>query len=93
MELNEYLTYGIFPLLAISMIFVLYRLVKGPSVPDRIISLDLMINSGIGIIVVYSIINDQPAFLDIAMVLALIAFLGTISFSYYLKQKNLDDHD
>jgi len=93
MELNEYLTYGILPLLAISLLFVLYRLFKGPSIPDRIIALDLMITSGIGVIVVYSIINNQAAFLDIAMVLALIAFLGTISFSYYLKQKNLDSDD
>lgn len=93
MELNNFLTYGILPLLALSLLFIVFRLLRGPSIPDRIVSLDLMINSGIAIIVIYSIINDQPAFLDIAMVLALIAFLGTLSFTYYLKQKNLEGDD
>jgi multicomponent Na+:H+ antiporter subunit F len=54
---------------------------------DRVISLDLLITIGIAIIAAYSIISDQPAFLDIALILALISFLGTIAYSYYLEKK------
>jgi multicomponent Na+:H+ antiporter subunit F len=62
---------------------------KGPSISDRVIALDLLITTGIGIIAIYSIISDEDTFLDIAMILALIAFLSTVSFSYYLeKRKN-----
>jgi multicomponent Na+:H+ antiporter subunit F len=53
-----------------------------------VIALDLIITTGIGIIAVYSIITNQPAFLDIAMILALIAFLSTVAFSYYLEKRN-----
>ncbi len=55
---------------------------------DRIIALDLIITTGIGFISAYSILYDQPALLDVAMILALIAFLGTVAFTYYIQQKN-----
>ena len=79
------------PALAIGILLVFIRFIKGPSIADRVISLDLMITIGIGMISVYSIATDQPTFLDIAMILALIAFLGTIGFAYYLETKEKDE--
>ena len=93
MEIEQYLTFGILPVLALALVFALYRFIKGPSVPDRTIALDLLITVSIGIMVIYSIITHQSTLLDIAMVLALIAFLGTLSFTFYLKQKNLEKHE
>ena len=93
MDIEQYLTFGILPVLALALVFALYRFIKGPSVPDRIIALDLLITVSIGIMVIYSIITHQSTLLDIAMVLALIAFLGTLSFTFYLKQKNLEKHE
>lgn len=58
---------------------------------DRVVSLDLMVIIGIGAIAVYSILTDQPTFLDIAMVVALIGFLSTVAFSYYLEKRNRND--
>jgi multicomponent Na+:H+ antiporter subunit F len=58
----------------------------GPSLSDRMVALDLLITNGIGMIAVYSIITDQPTFLDIAMILALIAFLSTVAFSHYIEK-------
>jgi multicomponent Na+:H+ antiporter subunit F len=66
---------------------VFVRFIKGPSIVDRVIALDLLITIGIAIIAVYSIITNQSTFLDIAMILALIAFLGTVAFSYYLEKR------
>ena len=63
----------------------------GPSIVDRVIALDLLITTSVGIITVYSIVYDQPTFLDIAMILALIAFLGTVAFSYYLEKRNKNE--
>lgn len=87
MTLNTYLDYVIFPILTISVILVFIRLVKGPEVVDRVIALDLVITIGIAFITVYSIRSLQPLFLDVAMILALIAFLGTVAFSFYLDKK------
>ncbi len=94
MILQEYLFYFIMPILSISLILIFIRLILGPEIVDRVIALDLIITCGLGIIATYSIITDQPTYLDIAMILALIAFLGTVAFSYFLiKQKKKDQND
>lgn len=91
MSVYDYLYYIILPVLAISVLTIFVRFIKGPSLSDRVVSLDLLITTGVGIIAVYSIITNQPAFLDIAMVVALIAFLGTVAFSYYLEKREKND--
>ena len=75
------------PVLALSAILVFYRFIKGPDMVDRVIALDLLIIIGIGVIAVYSIVTGQSTFLDIAMILAMIGFLGTVAFSYYLEKR------
>lgn len=91
MTLYDYLYYVILPVLSISILLVFVRFLKGPGIVDRVIALDLLITIGIAIIAVYSIINNQSTFLDIAMILALIAFLGTIAFSYYLEKRKKNE--
>jgi multicomponent Na+:H+ antiporter subunit F len=75
----------------VSAVLVFIRFLLGPSLPDRVVALDLLITVGIGIISIYSIVTDQSTFLDIALILALIAFLGTVAFSYYLEKRNKND--
>ncbi|UIR56255.1 monovalent cation/H+ antiporter complex subunit F [Sphingobacterium sp. SRCM116780] len=91
MNLTNYLNYVILPILLLSTVITFIRLFKGPHVADRVIALDLIITTGIGIITVYSITTAQEIFLDVAMILALIAFLGTIAFAFYLEKQ--DHHD
>jgi multicomponent Na+:H+ antiporter subunit F len=91
MTLYNFLTYGILPVLSLSVLLVFIRFFKGPDIVNRVIALDLLITIGIGIIAVYSIIHNQSTFLDIAMILALIAFLGTIAFAYYLERQKKND--
>lgn len=91
MNLHDYLYYVILPILAISSLAVFVRFVKGPTIVDRVVALDLIITLGIGEIAIYSIINDKPTFLDIATILALIAFLGTVAFAYYLEKRDKKD--
>ena len=90
MTLINYFDYVILPILTIAVILVFIRLFKGPEVVDRVIALDLIITIGIAIITAYSIRQNQKILLDVAIILALIAFLGTIAFSYYI-EKQKDD--
>lgn len=87
MTLNTYFDYVIFPILIISIILVMIRLYKGPQVVDRVIALDLIITAGIALITAYSIRSMESVLLDVAMIFALIAFLGTIAFSFYLDKQ------
>lgn len=91
MTIYDYLYYVILPILTVGVLLIFVRFIKGPSLSDRVVALDLLITAGIGIIAVYSILSDQPTFLDIAMILALIAFLGTVAFSYYLEKRSKND--
>lgn len=87
MTVYDFLNYFVVPMLALSAVMVFVRIVMGPSIVDRVVALDLLITIGIAIITTYSILVGDSTFLDIAMILALIAFLGTVAFAYYLEKK------
>ncbi|MFW5879707.1 MAG: monovalent cation/H+ antiporter complex subunit F, partial [bacterium] len=65
-------------------------LVKGPSLPDRVVALDLMACLIMGFVIVFSILKDNQIFLDIVLVVTLVLFLATVAISRYLKKKSND---
>ncbi len=77
----------VFGLLGLAFILTVIRLIRGPRLPDRVVSLDLITAELIAVISVASIRSNQPAFLDVAIILALISFLGTVAFAYYIEQR------
>lgn len=87
MTLSGYILQFILPILGCGIAAAFVRLVRGPDLPDRVVALDLMATLIIAISAAYSVVTDQPAYLDAAIVLALITFLGTIAFAYYLSRR------
>lgn len=77
----------ILPVLSITILLAFLRLFRGPTLPDRVVALDFMTTVGIAIMAVYAIVTGQIVYLDVAIILALISFLGTIAFAYYLEQR------
>lgn len=71
-------------LLSVTILLAFLRLLRGPTLPDRVVALDMLTSVAIAITAVYAILTDQPVFLDVAAVLALISFLGTIAFARYI---------
>mgnify|MGYP006420998455 CR=1 FL=1 len=84
-------------LLALSVVMVFIRLLIGPSLPDRVLSIDIMSVLVICIIAVFTIISKHTIYLDIVIALALITFLGTVAFAQFIewqlgsKAENGDD--
>lgn len=78
-----------FGLLIIAMFLSFVRLVRGPSLPARVVALDMMGVLSVGMIAVYAVATEQPIFLDVAIVLALIGFLGTVAFAYFIEKGEL----
>lgn len=72
--------------LALSLMLAFVRLVRGPSLPDRVVALDLIAVIVVGMIAVLQIQTREPLLLDSAIVLALIAFLSTVAFARYLER-------
>lgn len=77
----------VLPLLLAGMLIAFVRLARGPSLPDRVVALDLMGTLGIGFIAAYAVVTGQAVLLDVTIVLAMILFLGTVAFAYYLDRR------
>ena len=76
-------------LLSFSIVLVFIRIVLGPTLPDRVISFDLIGTITIGMIAIYSITTGVESYMDAALILSLVMFLGAIAFAYYMKKKKL----
>ncbi len=72
--------------IAASALLVLIRLVKGPTLSDRIAAVDMLAFLAIGFLAVHSLDSGSVAFLDAAVVLALFAFLATAAFARHVER-------
>ncbi|HSK93559.1 MAG TPA: monovalent cation/H+ antiporter complex subunit F [Candidatus Angelobacter sp.] len=70
--------------LSLALAFALLRLMRGPTLPDRIVALELVATIFVGMVAVYAIGSRQPVYLDVGIVLALVAFLGAVAFARFL---------
>ena len=73
--------------LAVGILLAVVRLVKGPALPDRVVAVDLIANLAVAVLGLLAIRFDEPALLQPAMVLALVAFLGTVAFARYIERR------
>jgi len=73
-------------LLGISLVLVTGRLLVGPSLSDRVVALDMLSFIAVGVIAVYTIATGAAVMLDAALVLALVAFLGTVAFARFVER-------
>lgn len=73
-------------LMSVALLVALARLVQGPSLPDRVVALELAATLTAGIIVAYDVATEQPVLLDVAVVIALLGFLGAVAFARYVEQ-------
>jgi multicomponent Na+:H+ antiporter subunit F len=72
--------------LAGALLLTVVRLVRGPSLMDRVVALELVASLFAGIVALYAIGTDDPALIDVAITLALVAFLGAIAFARYAER-------
>lgn len=85
MEIAQYIVFG---MVGTGMVFALIRFIKGPSIADRVVSLDTFNIITIGLIGLLAMYFNNSLFLDIAIIYAILAFMETITFSRYVEGKN-----
>lgn len=73
--------------LAGSMLMAFIRLMRGPSLADRVVAFDLAAMAGTGLLIAFAVVYTEPAFLDVAMALAAITFIGTIAVAVHIEHK------
>jgi multicomponent K+:H+ antiporter subunit F len=70
-------------LLGLAMLLCAFRLVRGPSVADRIIALDTLYVNSLALLMTLGIRLAEPAFFDAALLIALLGFLATVALAKY----------
>jgi multicomponent Na+:H+ antiporter subunit F len=73
-----------FALLSLSFILIVYRIATGPTLPDRILALDMMVAVAIGFIATFGVRSGFYLYVDIAIALGLIGFLSTVAFARFV---------
>lgn len=73
-----------FILVMLGIVGAFVRLVKGPSLPDRIVALDMMTVLIVSFCGLYAVQSGVTAFVDVAIVVAIIGFLATVALARFV---------
>lgn len=78
-----------FTMLTIAQLLNLYRLFKGPSLPDRILALDTIYINALALFLLLGIYFDSKLYFEAALIIAVMGFVGTVATSKYLMRGNI----
>ena len=73
-------------LFSVSIALSLFRVIRGPSLPDRAIALDTIGVNLLSAIAIVSIVLKTKAYLEAILILGILAFIGTIAFTKYIER-------
>jgi multicomponent Na+:H+ antiporter subunit F len=77
-------------MLSLALLIAFVRLAWGPTLPDRVVAMDLIGVLAVGLIVVSAAATAERAFLDAAIVIALIGFVATIAYARFIEGTSRD---
>jgi multicomponent Na+:H+ antiporter subunit F len=80
-------------LLSLSFLLTVLRVLRGPTLPDRILALDMLVAIAIGFIAVLGIKTGYAFHVDIAIALGLVGFLATVAFARFVLSRGAKDFD
>ena len=78
--------WGAGAILSAGMFFGFVRLVKGPTLADRVVAMDALATMAIGALIIVSVLSGQALLLDIALAMALVVFIGTIALAMTIEK-------
>lgn len=74
----------VFGMISLALILNLWRLMRGPSLPDRILALDTMYINSIALIILYGLLMGSPLYFEAALLIAMIGFISTVAVCKFL---------
>ncbi|UZD66708.1 K+/H+ antiporter subunit F [Marinobacter sp. AN1] len=73
-------------LVGVAVLLNIYRLVQGPDAPDRILALDTLYINGIALVILLDLVLGTRLYLEVALLMAVMGFVGTVAMAKYLKR-------
>lgn len=89
-EFLVFAEYVALAILCLSFLLAVFRVVKGPSLPDRVLGLDMLVTIAIGFIAVIGIRTGYTLYLDVAIALGLVGFLATVAFARFVLSRRYE---
>ncbi|MFC4713897.1 Na(+)/H(+) antiporter subunit F1 [Planococcus dechangensis] len=80
-------------IVSISFAGLLFRLVKGPTVADRVVALDASGVTLVSIVALLSLIFETEFFLEVILLMSILSFIGTAAFAKFLERGEIFDRD
>ena len=80
-------------ILTLAFFVTVIRVVLGPTLPDRILALDMLVGIAIGYIAVIGVKTGFNLYLDIALALGLVGFLATVAFARFVLERGMTEED
>ena len=80
-------------MLSLALLLTVVRVIIGPTLPDRVVALDMLVAIAIGFIAVLGIRTGQTLYADIAIALGLVGFLATVAFARFVLQRRSIEED
>lgn len=80
----EYTIIAVSSLICLSLVLCLWRLLKGPSLPDRILALDTMFINSIALLLLQGLRLGTPLYFEGALLIAMLGFVSTVAICKYL---------
>ena len=77
--------------IGLALLLNLYRLLRGPDAPDRILALDTAYVNSIALLVLFGIQQRSMLYFEIALLIAMVGFVGTVILAKYLLRGNIAD--
>ena len=71
-------------MLAVALLLAAARLIKGPSLPDRVLALDTLYINAIALIILYGIWKGTELFFEVALLIAVLGFVSTVAVAKYM---------
>jgi multicomponent K+:H+ antiporter subunit F len=76
-------------LLGPAVLLTLYRLVMGPSVPDRILALDTLYVNSAALLIVFGVATGSSLYFEGALLIAALGFIGTVALSKFILRRDI----
>jgi multicomponent Na+:H+ antiporter subunit F len=72
-------------------VICLYRVIRGPSIPDRMVGADIFGILVVGVCAIISVQTGKSFILDIGIAWIILSFIGTLTLAKYLTGKKLNE--
>jgi multicomponent Na+:H+ antiporter subunit F len=69
----------------------MYRIIRGPTIPDRMVGVDIFGILVVGVCAIISIQTERSFILDIGIAWIILSFIGTLTLAKYLTGKKLNE--